>query len=137
MKIAIARPPNWDEILKVFPVAGKAVIFTFGDTIYNPEGILIGPALVAHEACHSVRQAKHPGKADAWWQTYLEDPAFRLAEEVPAHHAEYRNYISRQRDRNEHAKYLHNVALRLSGPLYGGITSLNQAKRLIVTGGKP
>ena len=36
-------PPLFDEIDAAFNVRGKSIIFSFGDRLYNPEGIEIPP----------------------------------------------------------------------------------------------
>jgi hypothetical protein len=95
MRVIKAFPPNYRMINDAFAVRGKPVIFCYGDTIYNPSGIAVGPALLAHETVHSVRQKADPFGISGWWARYVVDPAFRLAEEIPAHQAEF-NYWQRQ-----------------------------------------
>ena len=57
MRIEVAKPPNFERILEVFPLAAQAgVIFAFGDVIYNPSGVGIPRALRAHEEAHGLRQ---------------------------------------------------------------------------------
>jgi hypothetical protein len=120
VKVVFARPPMFAEIDKVFAVAGKPVIFAFGDTIYNPEGITVTPALMAHETVHGERQGLDP---EHWWRRYLGEPAFRLAEEIPAHRAEHIAYCRAHKDRNAQARYLFGCSSRLASPLYGGLIS--------------
>jgi hypothetical protein len=129
MKIVIDRPPMWDEIDAAFKVEGKPVIFAWGDKIYNPEGGEITPELVAHEEVHGERQG---ADVRGWWERYIKDPHFRLAEEVPAHRAEYRHFCTRSIDRNARALYAHAVALRLCSPLYGRMVSLKEAIALVM-----
>lgn len=71
MKVVKAFPPNYRAINDAFNVRGRDVIFCFGDRIYNPSGILIGPDLLAHEQVHSDRQASYAGGVDAWWHRYV------------------------------------------------------------------
>lgn len=132
MKIVVARPPMWDEIDAKFNVAGKPVIFTWGQIIFNPEGCEVSPALKAHEAVHGQRQGTDDESIRGWWFRYLEDGAFRYVEELAAHRAEYRAYKGWTKDKNQVAQRLHQVATRLSGPLYGGVTSYTEARRAIV-----
>ena len=131
MEIVLARPPMFDEIDAVFHVAGKPVIFTWGNTIYNPEGCTVSPALKAHESVHAQRQTNDDRQIRSWWERYLLDPQFRYAEELAAHRAEYRAFKSWTKDRNELAQRLHQIAGRLSGPLYGGVASYTEARRSI------
>jgi hypothetical protein len=136
MKIEIAKPPMFDQILAAFPKAAESgVIFAWGDTIYNPSGIVIPRPLLAHEEKHGSRQmANHAkwGEAAApmqWWGKYIEDPEFRYNEELHAHAAEFKEQMRIVHDRNDRAKLMMSTAQRLLAPLYNyGIPkSLNQA----------
>lgn len=132
MKIIHAHPPMFDEIDAVFKVRGKkGVVFTWGDAIYVPDGSYVSPSLRAHEGVHYSRQTNDTAKIEAWWKKYIVDPAFRLAEELPAHRAEYRQFCSEHRDFNERNRFLHAIAGRLSGPLYQGLLHPAQARRKI------
>lgn len=130
MKIEIANPPMFDEILKVFPkAAGPGVIFAWGDTIFNPSGILIPPALLAHEEVHGCRQLTRHDQVKQWWAEYLADPEFRYNEELHAHAAELNSLKRSIKDRNQRARLMQATAVRLLAPLYsyGVPKSLNQA----------
>jgi len=136
LKIVHALPPNFDAVVTAFPlVRDRAVFFTFGGTIYNPAGVPIPDAIMLHEAVHMDRQGD---RVEAWWRRYLEDPEFRLAEEVPAHRAEL-DWWARQPGINQPVRgfrslfeyHKFEVARRLSSPLYGRLISLSKAKRLL------
>ena len=115
MKIEIAKPPNFDDIVKVFPRAtDPAVIFAYGDTIYNPSGGFVSPILIAHEEVHGVQQAHQT--PEGWWANYLSSPQFRYAQELSAHAAELRAQYTR--NRNEWFRALHRTAYRLIADLY-------------------
>lgn len=130
MKIVVAQPPNFEKILPVFPMASNVgVIFTYGDTIYNPSDVEIPRELMAHESVHSQRHGDDPA---GWWERYLADPIFRLEEEMLAHRAEYRAFKSWTKDRNQVAAALTRIAARISGPLYGSMISNQHARRLIL-----
>jgi hypothetical protein len=131
MKIVIAEPPMIDEIDAVFNIRGKPVIFTWGGTIYNPQGIFITPELHAHEGVHYSRQTGDEAAIIKWWQRYLVDPEFRLAEELPAHRAEYKQFCALNKDRNARSKFLAAVSARLSGPLYNQLITFNKARQEI------
>ena len=132
MQIVIARPPNFEEVLAVFPLAkNPGVIFTYGQTIYNPSGTHISAQLKAHEAVHAQRQGTNEEEIRAWWKRYLTEPMFRLEEELLAHRAEYRAFKGWTKDRNAVARELDTIAKRLSGPLYGGLMSYAQARRML------
>ena len=131
MQIVIDKPPNFEEIDKKFNIASKGVIFAYGNKIYNPENIVISPELITHELTHGHRQGASP---DKWWKLYLTIPMFRLEEEFYAHHSELIAFKVNHKDRNEHARYLHSVALRLSSPLYGNLISYLDAVRSLKYG---
>ena len=130
VKIAIDFPPLWDEIDAAFHVKGRKVIYAWGDTIYNPYGMPVPPVLMDHEMVHGRRQGKD---VIGWWRRYIEDPVFRLNEEIPAHIAEY-NHMIRQGNRNDRRQALKLVSGRLSAPLYGGLITKAKAKALLKAG---
>jgi hypothetical protein len=145
MRIVQAYPPNIDEIDAAFQVRGKPILFAFGEIIYNPMGVAIAPELLAHEAVHGRRQlgSAEPGTArgdDAirvWWHRYINEPAFRLEEEIFAHIAEFaelcrlhgKRWVSQ---RNMRRTYAAHVARRLAAPLYGKLISVAQAKDILL-----
>lgn len=132
MKVFIAYPPMFEQIAEVFPMARKpGVIFSWGDRLYNPSGRDIQPQLMAHESVHSQRQGATDQSIREWWTCYLGDPAFRLEEELLAHRAEFRALKSWTKDRNALARSLHEIAARLSSPLYGALLSYPQARRFV------
>jgi hypothetical protein len=123
-----ARPPNFDQILDAFPKAdSEGVIFAYDGNIYNPSGMAIPPALIAHEEVH-LREQRHVG-ASYWWTKYIEDSEFRYVEELLAHAAEFK--VQRAGDRNMSARLLMATALRLVAPLYNYVppVSLQQAMK--------
>lgn len=122
-------PPNFAAILAVFPQAATpGIIFAYGNTIYNPSGYPVSEALRAHEFVHLDRQAALFGAA-LWWEQYLTNSVFRFDEELLAHRAEYRAHDLSSR--GVRRMILSRLASRLSGPLYGRMCSLQEAKRLI------
>jgi hypothetical protein len=124
--IILERPPNFEQVHAAFPKAdGLGVLFAYGGNIYNPSGISIPPALIAHENVHLARQSdmdprdSYPTRvtgADVWWDHYLRDTEFRYNEELLAHAAEFKH--QKHSDRNASARLLLSTALRLVAPLY-------------------
>jgi len=111
------RPPNFEQIHAAFPRAdGAGVMFAYDGNIYNPSGIVVPPALVAHEEVHLTRQRHTYMTPDLWWNEYLTNSEFRYHEELLAHAAEFRH--QRTSDRNASARLLLSTALRLVAPLY-------------------
>lgn len=127
--IKVERPPNWDQIVEAFPHAATLpTLFAYGEDIFNPSGLTIPQALLAHEYRHCARQFL---KADAWWAQYIADPEFRYGEELLGHVEEYRVLAAQTKDRNARARLSIRTATRLIAPLYNYIPprSLKQAQR--------
>ncbi len=137
--IVNARPPNFEQIAAVFPMAGNdGVLFAYGGDIYAPGGKVVPPALVAHENVHLERQralGPAPGSttqwsgADSWWHKYLHDSEFRYQEELLAHVAEFK-VLKASNDRNFGARLLMSTALRLTAPLYNYLPPRTLAEAL-------
>lgn len=131
MNIVSGKPPNFADIVAVFPEAKrKGVVFAYGDTIYINGAAYLSPELRSHEGAHLERQkANGP---DAWWSRYLTDQAFRLEEEIIGHRAEYQTARNLMKDRNRLAAAFDTIAKRLSSPLYGNMISYSEARRMIL-----
>lgn len=115
--IILEQPPNFEQIKVAFPKAeNPGVLFAFDGNIYNPSGIVVPPALIAHEEVHLHRQVRQ-GAYD-WWDRYLTDHEFRYYEELLAHVAEFKTQQHISNDRNFGARLLMRTALRLVAPLY-------------------
>lgn len=124
-----AFPPGYEAIAATFDLRGIKPIFAWGDKIFNPHGIAIGPELLAHERVHGDRQKLNAAGAAGWWQRYLADPKFRLEEELLAHRAEYRAYCANGNfTRNQRRIVLRHIAQRLASRLYGSMIALHDAK---------
>lgn len=115
--IRIERPPNFEQILAVFPHADRpGVIFAYGEDIFNPAGVRIPEFIHVHEVRHCARQfAIGP---ERWWELYLTDQEFRYTEELLAHVEEYAFQAKSLRDRNSRARLAMRTAARLVAPLY-------------------
>lgn len=121
-------PPLYDEIAAAFNLRrGSGVIFSFGARVYAPDGGTVPPEIMAHEAVHGARQGREPLE---WWRRYIAEPRFRLAEEVPAHQAEYR-YLLEHGNRARRRAALRHVAERLASPLYGRIVGRSAAEAML------
>ena len=131
MKVVIDYPPNMDDIDRAFHVKDKPnILYAYGDLIYNPSGVVIPNWLMVHETVHSVRQEDHG--VERWWLEYIEDPKFRLNEEIFSHRSEYAQFIRENKDRNIQNKYFHFMAQRLAGPLYANLVTVQEAKNHIL-----
>lgn len=112
-----STPPNFAEVAKQFPLTNDTV-FTYGETLHNPNAVPIDNPLFMHENTHAKRQAAYEGGAQAWWARYLTDEQFRYDEEVVAYAAQAREYYKTHRDRNARATYVIGLARILTSGLY-------------------
>lgn len=136
MKVVYGPPPNFEEIVAVFPQAARhGVLFCWGDRIYAPgPASPIGREFLAHEQVHCDRQGR---EVESWWRRYLSDPVFRLEEELPAHVAEFKSLREQHRDRWVSGRAMRrtfaaHVARKLAAPLYGSMISVDDAKKAIL-----
>lgn len=133
MLVVIGYPPNYAAVKAAFSLrSGTGTIFAWGQTIFNPDRIIITPSLHAHEEVHSIRQLAMG--VEEWWDRYMVDTRFRFDEELLAHRAEFERckdgppMLSATAQR----KTLGQIARRLSGPLYGRLITPEKAAGLIV-----
>lgn len=125
MKLRFERPPNYDRLEAAFGPIGEGIVFAYGDEVYVPSGRPLPRHLVIHESVH-LRQQKDVGGPDAWWDRYIDDPGFRLAQEVEAYRIQYRAMTRQERRSLGPA-----LARDLSGPMYGNLCGPVEACRLI------
>lgn len=129
MRIVFDRPPIFDELDAKFRIAGKPVLFSWGDIIYNPMRVTIPPHLIVHEEMHGWRQGELG--VEHWWRNYIDSRAFRLEEEILAHQAEYRALSRDAVNRRARRSCAKRVARRLAGPLYGEMISIAKARAVL------
>ncbi len=127
MRIVNGKPPIFDEVDRAFHIAGQPIVFAWGDVIYNPEGVTVSDHLIAHEAVHGKRQGRD---ILGWWHRYIDDPEFRLQEEILAHIEEY-SYLINGANRASRRRALKRVSTRLGSKLYGGLITSKQAARIL------
>lgn len=132
MRIAHERPPNFEEISKAFPevLTKRGVIFTYGEVMYNPDGMPIDEALAFHEAVHAEQQRKFGG-ADKWWREFIANGAFRRREELEAYRAQYRRFCELNKSRERQMIVLHRISLNFASEQYGSIITHAEAMKLI------
>lgn len=132
MKQKTELPPNYTEIVKSLGTPPDHAIYCYGDTIYNPSGKEITPDFEIHEEVHSKQQGTAP---EVWWEQYLSNPQFRLAQEIEAYGEQYKfacKLIDEMRGGNRMKKWmLTSMAKALSGKEYGGIIDYNKAETAI------
>lgn len=129
VEIVDGWPPNRDEIVAAFhPEPGT--LFAWEGTIYVP-GIgdrEVPRYLIEHERVHFGQQ-ELAGGAEAWWRRYIDDPGFRLEQEVEAYRAQWRSL--RGRPKRERFTHLYLFSRQLAGPMYGELVTPSEARRLI------
>ena len=128
MKIIKDYPPNYEEITKTFTLH-EGIIFTYGDTIYNPDDGPIDELLIAHEETHQKQQLAWG--IERWWAKYLENKEFRTNQELMAYRVQYREAKRILKDRERLFLYLRKMAVSLSGEMYGNLMSLEEATQAI------
>ncbi len=134
MNIVHGVPPNYEKIKEYFPDADydKGTLFTYGDTCYAKD---ITEDLCVHEAVH-VKQQKAMG-VEKWWDRYYVDAEFRLSQEGEAYHEQWKWILKNVKDRNKRSNLLIHIIKALSGPLYNGLVSFDEAKNIILYGNIP
>lgn len=131
MKVISDKPfPLLDRVKEKFPISDN-VVFAYGEDLYAAPEANLTLDLMMHEATHAVQQS---AGAEIWWERYLTDDAFRLAQEVQAYRAQYAFYCAGNRDRNVRSRFLTKIARDLSSPLYGSICTFSEAFKLIKDG---
>lgn len=126
MKIVNQFPPRYEEIKKAFNLDPKSpIVFTVGETIYNPMGCVIDEPLMKHEETHFLQQTDTG--IDYWWDRYLTDPKFRFYQELSAYQKQYQLAKRVIKDRESLHRFLWNISRDLSGPMYGNIINFQEA----------
>lgn len=131
MKIKKAFPPNYEDICAAIPgVKDKeGIVFTYGDTIYNPDGFHIDEHLDTHESVHEKQQTSMG--IDEWWAKYLADKKFRLEQEIEAYRIQYR-FVVKEYGLGVASAFVKEIARDLSGPMYGNILKYKEARKEIM-----
>ena len=138
-KVEIEFPPNYKELCEVFDIKdSKTIVFTWGDTLYNPFNIPISQDLLVHEQTHTRQQQSlikdyetlQKG-ARLWYNKYIKDKDFRLDQEIAAYRNQYKFFTEVVKDRNKQAKFLWEIARHLSSEMYGNIIEHSEAMQKI------
>lgn len=126
MKIIRAFPPNYVELRSRFKLRpDQKVVFAWGDKIYNPWGLRVPLHIEKHEEVHGQRQGD---MVKEWWRRYIDEPEFRLFEELLAHRVEFATLASIIKNPTAIERALHETAEKLASPLYGSLISVEEAK---------
>jgi hypothetical protein len=127
MNIKNEYPPNIEEIKKTFTLT-KGIIFTYGDTIFNPDDMAIDIHLLTHERRHSVQQGDNPKD---WWERYLVDEPFRFYQELQAYQDQYQSAKRSSNNRELVNAYAVRCAQDLGSGIYGNMITPMEALKAI------
>ena len=134
-KISKLPPPVYEEAKEKFKFKidfSSGLVFAYYPYIHVYSGRL-APDLIVHESVHLERQVLIG--VELWWKNYLEDPKFRLKEELLAYKAQY-EWVKKNLNGNTHFHNLKFFAESLA-TIYGlpGMTA-SLAMRLIQDKGR-
>ena len=131
MNIVKGYPPNYNKIKKKFDFGNRYVVFTYGEILFNPAGVVIPPHLHIHEQTHSKQQSIV--KPEVWWDKFLEDKKFRLDQEIEAYREQYK-FIKSAHNRHDRRMLLKQISQDLGSGMYGNIVKKKEAEELIKGG---
>lgn len=128
--IKYEKPPKWiaDECFKRFGASWyTGTVFAVRDSIYTKDPI--SNDLLAHERVHLKQQKDNWVE---WWKKYLNNPQFRLSQEIPAYQAQYREFCRTNQNETERNDFLKFLSETLSGYRYGNLISTGYAQNSIL-----
>ena len=130
LKVIVDYPPNIDKIDATLHVKNQqGIIYTYGGTIYSPDGSNLSYDLHVHERVH-VYQHGRVGGSEPWWERYLTDVEFRLDQELEAYRAQL-EYINENYNRKQRREMADFIASTLASPMYGNLISRKKALKLL------
>jgi hypothetical protein len=114
--------PKLKEFSKKFAITDKT-IFAYDNVIYcNGK---LPDDLIIHEETHHKQQERDG--LDYWTENYLNDPKYRLSQEIEA----YQNQLRSIKDKNKQLQIRLESARNISSQLYGGIIDYKQALEIL------
>ena len=114
--------PLLDKYKEKFEITPNTIFAYDGNIYSNSE---LSPDLMVHEETHLKQQEAHG--LDNWVDKFLNDPEFRLWQEVDA----YKKQLASIKDREFRFHIRQECIANLSSSLYGNIVSKEQAKNLL------
>jgi hypothetical protein len=95
MKTKNDYPQFYSQIKHYLPMLEDSW-YTVGNVIYNPKNYYLTPDAIRHEMKHSEQQSEYQKgeswiiklprtRVKEWWNRFLQDPAFRLSQDLPAY----------------------------------------------------
>lgn len=132
MPVSREKPPCYEAAKKFFNLKeGQGTVFTYGNVIYNPDGVPMSDDLIVHEEVHGHQQGHNDTEAGLWWKRAIADPQFLLEQETEAYAQQYKFLCTRSKNREWRAKNLYGLAKMLSSEMYGNIVTQAEAAKLI------
>ena len=122
-------PPNYDQMTEAFGDLKKySPVFAYAPHIYNPFGRNLTEDVIHHETVHIFRQGDLP---EIWYYKYVNDPAFRLEEEVIAYGSQLL-FAKQKGIRGALLDWIkEKLAMELSGEAYGSLCTYGEAEAKI------
>lgn len=127
LSVVQSNPPNILDIQLTLGEMPEDTVYCYGTKLYNPSRGEIPPDVEAHEAIHSRQQV---GKPREWWAKYLNDPEFRLQQELEAYVGQYL-FVKGSLGAKMGKDCLYDLAQDLAAPAYGLGITIHQAQSLI------
>lgn len=106
------------------------LLITVGDTCHCADKEIFNKRsdLYVHEWKHMEQQtAMGVGE---WWKKFMDDPKFRLKQELEAYKFQWEYLKDTIPDRNKRFPFKKNICDHLSGKMYGGLLSYSEAWRM-------
>lgn len=132
-KILNNKPAVFEKIKEAFPFVTddfwkKGVLIAYDGKIYCSKKP--SQDSIVHEETH-LEQQKRIGGSDIWWEKYLHEKEFRLAQELEAYGRQFRFMDKHYNNKRwiEMAKDFHIKSL--CSPQYGEMISVEEAKRIL------
>lgn len=114
--------PKLEEFKKAFKITEKT-IFAYDGVIYCNYDLT--DDLIVHETTHHKQQERDG--LDYWTEHYLNDPQYRLSQEIEA----YKAQIQSIKDKNHQTKIKLQSAKTLASDLYGNLVTYQEALQLL------
>lgn len=128
MNTSLEKPAIYDLLHKVFGVDWEAgIAIAYGDIVHSKYPL--APDIAAHEAVH-IKQQKEIGTVE-WWEKYINDPKFRLSQEVEAYQEQIAWLSENVKDRNELYRKKRKIMNDISSSMYGDMCTYYEAQELL------
>lgn len=131
VKMSTEKPPVWDSVCSAFNIIPSGAVFTYGDTIFNPNNFELIDHIIEHEKVHMDQQGHSVEGAEIWWGKFLRDPQFRIDQEAQAYARQYDFLCGRIKGKQQRFETRMKLAKILAGELYARAITTIEAEKLI------